>query len=53
MCVSVCEEQLDPHFPGGMHECTKCGLCRENCPAKAITIPVFAGKAKKQNELQT
>jgi ferredoxin-type protein NapH len=52
VCVSVCEEQLDPHFPGGMHECTKCGLCKERRPAKAITIPVFAVRPKKKEELQ-
>ena len=52
VCVTVCEEELDPHFAEGMHECTKCGLCKEQCPAQAITIPVFAGKAKQHQEVK-
>jgi ferredoxin-type protein NapH len=39
VCVDSCAENLDPHFAEGMHECTKCGLCKENCPAGAISIP--------------
>jgi ferredoxin-type protein NapH len=39
ICVEICEEELDPHFDGGMHECTKCGECVSRCPARAITIP--------------
>lgn len=45
-CVNVCEERLDPHYADGMHECTKCGMCMEHCPAQAISIP-FASKQNK------
>ena len=41
LCVDYCDEKLDPHFSKGMHECTKCGHCKEHCPAKAITIPFY------------
>jgi len=47
ICVAVCEEGIDPHFSEGMHECTKCGICVEQCPTKAVSIPVFVGKPKK------
>lgn len=36
-CVSVCPEQLDPHS-GRIPECSKCGLCVDECPAGAIAI---------------
>jgi ferredoxin-type protein NapH len=39
VCVDSCDELLDPHSPEGMHECSKCGLCKDNCPTQAITIP--------------
>ncbi|MDR1185330.1 MAG: 4Fe-4S binding protein [Coriobacteriales bacterium] len=51
VCVSVCEEEIDPHFPEGMHECTKCGLCKEKCPAHAITIPLYITQSKKKQKL--
>lgn len=37
-CVDVCPEGLDPHLLGGMNECSKCAICKDECPAKAITI---------------
>lgn len=40
-CVEACGELLDPHYSEGMHECTKCGLCVDKCPVRAITIPFF------------
>jgi ferredoxin-type protein NapH len=46
LCVKSCEELLDPHSPEGMHECSKCGLCVDNCPTKAITIPFLPLKPK-------
>ncbi|MDR3315578.1 MAG: 4Fe-4S binding protein [Coriobacteriales bacterium] len=49
VCVDSCEELLDPHYKEGMHECSKCGLCRENCPTQAITIPFLP--AKKQRDV--
>ncbi|MCL2826655.1 MAG: 4Fe-4S binding protein, partial [Eggerthellaceae bacterium] len=47
ICTSVCEEELDPHSPAGMHECTKCGACKDHCPAHAITIPFYTPKQKE------
>jgi len=44
ICSTVCPEGLDPHYKDGMHECSKCGLCRDKCPAGAITIPLLATK---------
>jgi ferredoxin-type protein NapH len=40
ICHETCPEELDPHYREGMNECSKCGLCLENCPAKAISIPL-------------
>ncbi len=37
VCVSVCPEQLDPHS-GRIPECSKCGLCVDECPAGAIAV---------------
>jgi ferredoxin-type protein NapH len=45
-CVDACEERLDPHYSVGMHECTKCGLCKDLCPSAAISIPF---KPQKKN----
>ena len=50
VCTSICEEGLDPHSMEGMHECTKCGLCKEQCPGHAITIPLYIAKSKKAEE---
>jgi ferredoxin-type protein NapH len=47
ICADVCAEELDPHFQAGMHECTKCGICKDKCPAGAISIP-FLPIPKKQ-----
>jgi ferredoxin-type protein NapH len=46
-CVSVCEENLDSHFSEGMHECTKCGLCIENCPAQAIKMVLLPRSSRR------
>jgi ferredoxin-type protein NapH len=40
ICYEICPEGLDPHYRDGMNECSKCGLCLEKCPAKAISIPL-------------
>lgn len=39
VCTGVCPEELDPHVAEGMHDCSKCGDCAANCPAKAISFP--------------
>jgi ferredoxin-type protein NapH len=44
ICYETCPEELDPHYREGMNECSKCGLCKENCPTKAISIPFRAQK---------
>jgi ferredoxin-type protein NapH len=43
-CIDVCEENLDPHFSEGIHECSKCGNCVVNCPSGAISIPFSSVK---------
>ena len=43
VCSGVCPEELDPHFATGMHECSKCRACVENCPAGAISVPFLGG----------
>ena len=53
VCVSVCEEELDPHYTEGMHECTKCGLCVDKCPAHAVSIPLYIAKKKQLEETKT
>ncbi|MCL1847527.1 MAG: 4Fe-4S binding protein [Coriobacteriia bacterium] len=53
VCVSVCEEELDPHCMDGMHECTKCGLCVDKCPAHAVTIPLYIAKKKQLEKTKT
>jgi ferredoxin-type protein NapH len=40
VCQEVCPEGVDPHFSDSMNECSKCAICKEECPAKAITIPL-------------
>ncbi len=36
-CVNVCPEHVDPHSDT-IPECSKCHVCVESCPAKAIAI---------------
>jgi ferredoxin-type protein NapH len=40
VCRDVCPEGVDPHFAEEMNECSKCALCKEECPAQAISIPL-------------
>lgn len=37
-CVDACPELLDPHM-SDIPDCSKCGKCKEVCPAGAITFP--------------
>jgi ferredoxin-type protein NapH len=50
VCADVCEERLDPHCATSMNECTKCGVCKDRCPAGAIS---FALLPKKDAYLST
>lgn len=50
VCSGVCPEELDPHFSIGMHECSKCRACVENCPAGAISLPFLGGVQKRQEK---
>ncbi|MDR0500460.1 MAG: 4Fe-4S binding protein [Coriobacteriales bacterium] len=45
VCSEVCPEQLDPHSADGMQECSKCALCKDNCPSGAISIKLFQKKS--------
>jgi ferredoxin-type protein NapH len=41
-CQKACEFDIDLRQPapvGGVNECTKCRVCADNCPAKAISFP--------------
>lgn len=40
VCADICPEGLDPHLEEGMHDCSKCRDCADNCPAHAISFPV-------------
>lgn len=40
VCADLCPEALDPHVDEGLHDCSKCRDCAENCPAGAISFPV-------------
>lgn len=42
-CVDACPELLDPRM-SDIPECSKCGKCKEVCPAGAISFPFFARK---------
>lgn len=42
-CVDACPELLDPHC-SNIPECSKCGKCKEVCPAGAITFPFLPRK---------
>ena len=49
-CADVCPEGIDLHRPDAsvsLAECTKCGECKDACPAHAISFPFLnrAGKA--------
>lgn len=46
-CVEVCPEGIDLHHPAesvSLAECTKCGECKDACPAHAISFPFLAPK---------
>ncbi|WP_276915665.1 4Fe-4S binding protein [Parvibacter caecicola] len=45
-CVEACPEQLDPHA-SNIAECTKCGQCKEKCPAQAISFPLLSFSGTK------
>lgn len=47
-CATVCEEGIDPHRDEMLHDCTKCGICQENCPAGAISFP-FLRRPQRQD----
>lgn len=49
VCVDSCPERLDPHEEG-LSECTRCGLCKELCPAKAISLAGASFEKKKMEE---
>ena len=44
VCTEVCPELLDPHYTSSMHECSKCGLCRDQCPTGAISFALMPRK---------
>jgi ferredoxin-type protein NapH len=44
ICIDNCGEGLNPHIDSGMHECSKCGICRDKCPTAAITMPLLPAK---------
>lgn len=48
ICGDVCPEKIDPRHPdtslSAVSECTKCLVCVESCPTKAIKLPVWSSK---------
>ncbi len=56
-CAQVCPEGIDLHHPAesvSLAECTKCGACREACPASAIRFPLLPrGRAKTPKRVTT
>jgi ferredoxin-type protein NapH len=44
VCSDVCPEGIDPHCSEGMNECSKCAICMDECPSKAITILLLKRK---------
>jgi len=44
ICTEVCPEQLDPHSTHSMHECSKCGLCKDKCPTGALGFSLIQTK---------
>jgi ferredoxin-type protein NapH len=45
-CQKGCEFDIDlkkPPFEGGINECSKCRVCADNCPARAISFPWWRG----------
>jgi ferredoxin-type protein NapH len=44
VCTSVCNEDLDPHCSNSLHECTKCGICKDKCPTGAISFALLPKK---------
>lgn len=52
-CVEVCPEGIDLHHPAesvSLAECTKCGECKDVCPAHAISFPFLARKKAPVSE---
>lgn len=46
-CAEACPEGIDLHHPAesvSLAECTKCGECKDVCPAHAISFPFLAPK---------
>lgn len=50
VCSDVCREQLDPHYATSLNECTKCGLCKDKCPAGAIGFSMLPKKGAYLDE---
>ena len=52
-CAEVCPEGIDLHHPAesvSLAECTKCGECKDVCPAHAISFPFLARKKAPVSE---
>ncbi|NTU89679.1 MAG: 4Fe-4S binding protein [Actinobacteria bacterium] len=52
ICHKVCPQNINPQNPSEspvtMNNCTKCRTCADNCPAKAISFPLFPKKPGAQ-----
>ncbi len=52
-CADACPEGIDLHHPEhsvSLAECTKCGECKDVCPAHAISFPLLSRAAKPQRD---
>uniref|UniRef100_UPI0022E0DCD8 4Fe-4S binding protein n=1 Tax=Eggerthella sinensis TaxID=242230 RepID=UPI0022E0DCD8 len=42
VCADLCPEALDPHVDAGLHDCSKCRDCAENCRPGPSASPCAA-----------
>lgn len=53
-CVQVCPESIDVRDPSKgerpLNECTKCRLCADSCPARAIKLPFLPPKREDRED---